>query len=89
MNMQVEIPEEFKSQMLNLVKSVLMDSIEDITRLGDKDFLTASEVRERYSVSTVTLNRWVSELGLEKIQVDGKTYYDKNELDSFIRSHKI
>ena len=56
-----------------------------------KNYLSKSEVAERYRVSERTINHWMRRRGLPYFQIGkrGRVRFDPDELDRWDREHHV
>lgn len=86
----LELPKEFSTELHSMLKAVYKAAVAEGRQEASitKDYLTSKEVNELYvSVSAPTLKQWEN-LGLPVYQVQGKQYYKKSDIDTFLQQYK-
>lgn len=85
-----ELSQNFEKELYTSLKT-LYDDVVSQGRLDaciTKEYLTSKEVNDFYvSVSAPTLKQWEN-LGLPVYQIQGKQYYKKSDIDSFLQKYK-
>ena len=85
-----ELSQNFEKELYTSLKALYNDVVSQgrLDACITKEYLTSKEVNDFYvSVSAPTLKQWEN-LGLPVYQIQGKQYYKKSDIDSFLQQYK-
>ena len=80
------LSDEASKELINEIKRIVFDGINRANDSNNKPFLSSiNELCEWLGASRPTINKLISD-GLPKHQIDGKTFYNKKEIEKFLLS---
>lgn len=83
--------QETEKQLSNEIIQLVMSTMETFEKQKNRKrrYLKQYEALDYCNISKETLRKWVREMGLKEIKIDGVVLYDITDLDVFILRHKI
>lgn len=89
MPLTLELPDKFYKELQDSMKACYIHAVEEARRdvAITKDYLTIQEAIKLYGVSRNTFTKWTG-LGLPFYKVEGKQFYSRKEINSFIKEHQ-
>lgn len=80
------LSDEASEQLTNEIKKIVINGVDCANDSNNKPFLSSiNELCEWLGASRPTINKLISD-GLPKHKVDGKTFYNKKEIEKFLLS---
>lgn len=88
-NFQVMLSDEQSSALREYIYSITQQAVEEAKHSAsiDKQFLRKGEMAKWLSCSHNTLTK-MQTMGLPTIQIDGMTYFSKDEVSKFLLTHQ-
>lgn len=83
------LPKEYEEVLSERIFGIIKDLYEDASQQGKKEFITLADAKRYTDTTYATLMKWVKEKGLSMYKIDGKIFFSLDDINEFIKSHKI